>query len=245
MKLIETHSRQEHILYDAELIENPTTSYFEMESWNKRGALNGVAKGRGTTAFVHYAGQEYVLRHYRRGGMVARFVEDRYLWSGLAQTRAWREWHLLAELRGRNLPVPQPVAARVLRRGLFYQADILMRRIPEAGTLADLLMESAMAVSLWRELGRTLRNFHAAGVFHADLNASNILLDGQNNFHLIDFDRGCLREPQRHWPQANILRLRRSLEKFQDKAKKSQKSFYFSEADWQALLQGYEVNSSG
>jgi len=245
MKLTETHSRQEHILYDAELIENPTTSYFETESWRKRGALNGVAKGRGTTAFVHHAGQEYVLRHYRRGGLVSRFVEDRYFWSGLAQTRAWREWHLLAELRSRNLPVPQPVAARVLRSGLFYKADILMHRIPEAGTLADLLMGSAMTVSLWRGLGQTLRNFHVAGVFHADLNASNILLDRQENFHLIDFDRGCLREPQQRWQEANILRLRRSLEKFLGKAKKSQKSFYFGEADWQALLQGYEANSLG
>ncbi len=242
MKLTEAHSKQEHILYDAELIENPTTSYFELENWRKRGGLNGTAKGRGTTAFVHHAGQEYVLRHYRRGGMVARFVKDRYIWRGLLQTRAWREWHFLAELWKKKLPVPQPVAARVLRQGLFYRADILIRRIPESETLADLLMESAMTVSLWQKLGQTLRNFHAAGVFHADLNASNILLDRQENFHLIDFDRGCWREPQRRWQQANILRLRRSLEKFLDK---SQKVFYFSESDWQALLQGYEANSLG
>ncbi len=245
MKLTEAHSKQEHILYDAELIENPTTSYFEPESWRKRGALNGTAKGRGTTAFVHHAGQEYVLRHYRRGGLVARFVNDRYIWRGLAQTRAWREWHLLAELWKKKLPVPQPVAARVLRHGLFYRADILMCRIPESETLADSLMASVMAVSLWQKLGQTLGNFHAAGVFHADLNASNVLLDKLENFHLIDFDRGSLRRPQQHWQQANLLRLKRSLDKFADKAEKQQTGFYFSESDWQALLQGYEVNSLG
>ena len=245
MKLTEAHSKQEHILYDAELIENPTASYFEPESWRKRGALNGTAKGRGTTAFVHHAGQEYVLRHYRRGGLVAHFVNDRYIWRGLAQTRAWREWHLLAELRKKKLPVPQPVAARVLRQGLFYRADILMCRIPGSETLADSLMASAMAVSLWQKLGQTLRNFHAAGVFHADLNASNILLDRQENFHLIDFDRGSLRRPQQRWQQANLLRLKRSLDKFSDKTEKQQTGFYFSESDWQALLQGYEVNSLG
>ncbi len=245
MKLTEAHSKQDHILYDAELIENPTTSYFEPESWRKRGALNGTAKGRGTTAFVHYAGQEYVLRHYRRGGMVARVVKDRYIWRGLSQTRAWREWHLLAELWKKKLPVPQPVAARVLRQGLFYRADILMRRIPESETLADSLMESAMAIPLWRKLGQTLRNFHDSGVFHADLNASNILLGRQENFHLIDFDRGSLRRPNRNWQQANLLRLKRSLDKFADKAEKQQTCFYFSESDWQALLQGYDGNSLG
>jgi len=177
--------------------------------------------------------------------MVARFVKDRYIWRGLSQTRAWREWHLLAELWEKKLPVPQPVAARVLRLGLFYRADILMCRIPKSETLADSLMESAMAVSLWQKLGQMLRNFHAAGVFHADLNARNILLDGQENFHLIDFDRGRLRKPDRRWQQANILRLKRSLAKFSDKAEKQQTRFYFSESDWQALLQGYDGNSLG
>ncbi len=239
MKLTETHSKQEHILYDAELIENPTASYFEAESWRKRDAVNGIAKGRGTTVFVQHAGQDYVLRHYRRGGLIARFVEDRYVWSGLLQTRAWREWHLLADLWRKKLPVPRPIAARVQRLGLFYRADILMCRIPESETLADFLMESAMAAPLWQRLGRRLRDFHNAGVYHADLNARNILLDGQENFHLIDFDQGRIRRPHRRWEQANILRLKRSLDKFSDKTEKNQPRFYFTESDWQALLLGY------
>lgn len=239
MKLIETHSKQEHILYDAELIENPTGSYFETESWRKRDALSGIAKGRGTTVFVQHAGQDYVLRHYRRGGLIARFVEDRYVWHELAQTRAWREWHLLAELRQKKLPVPQPVAARVLRQGLFYRADILMRRIAAAQTLADLLLDSTLLAPLWQRLGQVLRQFHDAGVYHADLNARNIMLDRQENFHLIDFDRGALRRPHRRWQQANILRLKRSLDKFFNQAEIDQTRFYFSDSDWQALLQGY------
>ncbi len=239
MKSTETHSKQDHILYDAELIENPTASYFETESWLKCDALKGIAQGRGSSAFISFAGQDYVLRHYRRGGLVARFVQDRYFWPGLSQTRAWREWHLLAELWKMKLPVPRPVAARVLRLGLFYRADILMCRIPESETLADSLMKSAMAAPLWQKLGRTLRDFHDLGVYHADLNAGNILLDGQENFHLIDFDRGTLRRPNRRWQRANILRLKRSLDKFYDKAEAGQTCFYFTELDWQALLQGY------
>ncbi len=239
MKLIETHSKQEHILYDAELIENPTGSYFEEENWRKRDALNGIAKGRGATVFVQHAGRDYVLRHYRRGGLVARFVEDRYFWAGLLQTRAWREWHLLAELWQKKLPVPQPVAARVLRQGLFYRADILMGRITAAQTLADVLLDSALAAPLWQSLGQTLRRFHDAGVYHVDLNARNVMLDRDEGFYLIDFDRGALRRPHRRWQQASVLRLKRSLDKFFDKAEKNQTRFYFSESDWQTLLSGY------
>ena len=245
MKLTEIQLKKEHILYDAELIENPDSSYFEVESWRKRDALSGAAEGRGTTVFVQLAGQEYVLRHYRRGGMIAHLVEDRYLWTGLSQTRAWREWHLLAELWKKDLPVPQPVAARVTRDGLFYRADILICRIPETQTLADSLMHAAMDAVCWKELGRMLRRFHDQGVFHADLNARNILLDEQENFHLIDFDRGCIRKPQSRWQQANCLRLRRSLDKFSAQAVQSQTDFYFNESDWRLLLQGYEGNSCG
>jgi len=246
MKATETHSKLDHIVYDAEQIENPDSSYFEIESWRKRDALTGTAEGRGTTVFVQLAGgRDYVLRHYRRGGLVARLIEDHYFWTGLSQTRAWREWYLLAELWKKNLPVPQPVAARVIRHGLFYRADILMRKIPQTQTLADVLMNAAMDARLWKKLGQTLRVFHEQGVFHADLNARNILLDKQETFHLIDFDRGYLRKADKTWQQATLSRLKRSLDKFSERAKKDKTGFYFSEADWQTLLQAYGVNSLG
>ena len=243
MKLTETQLNKEYILYDAELIENPDPSYFEVEGWRQRGALGGEALGRGTTVFVQEAGQEYVLRHYRRGGMIARLVADRYFWTGLAQTRAWREWRLLAEMWKRTLPVPRPVAARVTREGLFYRADILMCRIPGTQTLADVLMNTVLSTSDWKTLGVLLKRFHEQGVFHADLNARNILRDEQGKFYLIDFDRGRLRKPQRRWQEANCLRLKRSLLKFAEQAAQSQTDFYFDEADWQVFLQAYAGNS--
>jgi len=245
MKVTEAHSKTEHILYDAELIENPDSSYFELEHWRKRDALTGAAEGRGTTVFVQLADQEYVLRHYRRGGMIARLVADRYFWTGLSQTRVWREWRLLAELWKRELPVPQPVAARVQRHGLFYRADILMCKIPHTQTLADSLMNTALEVALWEKLGQTLSEFHKQGVYHADLNARNILLDEKGTFHLIDFDQGYFRKTEKAWQQATILRLKRSLDKFSEKAKKDKTGFHFTKADWQTLLQAYEANSFG
>jgi 3-deoxy-D-manno-octulosonic acid kinase len=59
-------------------------------------------------------------------------------------------------------------------------------------------------------VGAEIARFHAHGVYHADLNAHNILLTDASVW-LIDFDRGELRHPARAWQQANLARLKRSL----------------------------------
>jgi hypothetical protein len=42
---------------------------------------------------------QWVLRHYRRGGAVARrLLADRYVWAGEERVRAFAEWRLLARL---------------------------------------------------------------------------------------------------------------------------------------------------
>ena len=80
----------------------------------------------------------------------------------------------------------------------------------------------------WREIGVCIRRFHASGVWHADLNAHNILMDRVGGIWLIDFDRG---ERRKHgaWGQGNLARLQRSLRKLG----------YDDAQTWQALLQGY------
>src|SRR6185503_20837625 len=102
-----------------------------------------------------------------------------------------------------GLPVPQPVAAQVRRAGpLLYRCDLITRRIPGARSLAELVAGPAS----WEEAGRCVRRFHAAGVWHADLNAHNLLFDGDGRAHLIDFDRGERRVAAAGWQQANLAR---------------------------------------
>ncbi len=225
-----------YILYDADLDENPELLGFDAKYWAARSAIVGFAEGRGTTFFVQFGGVDYVLRHYRRGGFIARYSEDRYIWTGLKQTRAWREWHLLVWMREKGLPVPQPVAVRIKHAWLTYTADIMTRRIPQTTTLAEELSRHALTEGYWVALGNMLRRFHQQGVYHADLNANNVLLDAGGRFYLIDFDRGRLRKADPQWQLANLARLRRSL----DKLKSLQRNYYFAESDWQKLLQGYD-----
>ncbi|HEB99083.1 MAG TPA: 3-deoxy-D-manno-octulosonic acid kinase, partial [Thiotrichales bacterium] len=224
-----------YILYDADLIASPQQLVFDASDWAARSAIIGFAEGRGTTFFVQHEGRDFVLRHYLRGGFIARVSADRYVWLGCRRTRAFREWHLLARMREMSLPVPQPAAARVIRRGLFYTADLMTVRIPEATTLSELLTREPLAEGYWIALGSLLLRFHVSGVYHADLNANNILLDRGGRFHLIDFDRGRLRRPGRRWQEANLNRLRRSL----DKLARTEPEFHFREQDWQNLLTGY------
>jgi 3-deoxy-D-manno-octulosonic acid kinase len=235
MKAVEVKVDNRYILYDADCIENPASFGFDANYWASRDAIIGFAEGRGTTFFVQYAGEDYVLRHYRRGGFIARLSTDQYIWTGLRRTRAWREWHLLAQLREMGLPVPQPVAVQVVQNGATYSADIMTRRISHTTTLAEELGRHALSEDTWQELGRMIRRFHSHGVWHADLNANNVLIDAENRIYLIDFDRGRLRQLAQKWQQANLDRLKRSLLKLQRKME----CFYFAESDWQTLLAGY------
>jgi 3-deoxy-D-manno-octulosonic acid kinase len=207
------------ILYDDALLSHADESRF---SPSGRAAVGG----RGAAWIVPGEDGEWVLRHYRRGGLAAKLSTDLYLWTGLELTRPWLEWHLLAELHTLGLPVPRPVAARVVRAGLGYRGDLLTRRIPAARTLAELLQTRAKLP--WHDVGVTLRRFHDASVWHADLNAHNVLVDEGGGVWLLDFDRS---ERRLHgpWKRANLERLQRSLRKLGLE----------DPAGWSELLAGY------
>lgn len=235
------HDGKEHILYDADEAIHADSALFEPAAWRRFEPLGGARGGRGEAFILDDGAREFVLRHYRRGGLPGRLIRDRYLWTGLERSRAWREWRLTAELFRRGLPVPQPIAARVVRAGFGYRADLLTLRIPNARTLAQSLIDRALPEARWRALGATIRRFHEAGLRHADLNAHNILLD-EEKIYLIDFDRSRLHPPARQseqgarrWQQANLARLERSLHKI----RRAHPAMHFSDENGRALLTGY------
>lgn len=166
--------------------------------------------GRGSAWFVEAEFGRGVLRQYRRGGLVARLITDRYLYLGERRVRSLREFALLCRMSELGLPVPRPLAAGYLRRGIAYRAAILVERIESARSLADQLRVSP-DVPDWPAIGAALAQFHRCRVFHADLNAHNILMDGAGQVHVIDFDRGRIMARPGRWCLATLARLRRSL----------------------------------
>ena len=227
-----------HILFDAGSLTGPGDELFCREELARRGLVTGVARGRGETCFLRWGEEEWVLRHYRRGGVVAKVVDDVYFGSNPGKTRSWREWRLLAELYAQGLPVPRPVAARAVMNRGGYRADLVTVRIPRTQTLSHHLLQEPLAADDWIAIGACLGRFHAAGVYHADLNAGNILLGEEQSVYLIDFDRGALRPPGR-WQSTNLARLFRSLRKF----KRRSADFHFTPEDWTRLLEGYRASA--
>jgi 3-deoxy-D-manno-octulosonic acid kinase len=197
--------------------------------------------GRGEMRVTRHADQDYVIRHYHRGGKFARVTQDRYLWNGLDLSRPWREWRLLAELYAQGLPVPRPLAAKLTRHGVIYRADLATARLPADGPLAELLLRVPLAESVWQKIGRVIWDFHACGVCHADLNASNIVLaDGGTRIWLLDFDKAERRALAHAWQRANLERLKRSL----DKVCRENPQMNFTPHEWHCLFSAYSKASN-
>lgn len=222
------------LLFDSKRAPNVSDDWLDPQWWQQRGDVTMPEGGRGSAWFIAADDRELVLRHYRRGGLIARWSRDRYVWTGAESTRSFAEWYLLYQLREAGLPVPVPIAATYLRRGFTYTATLLIERIPRSHSLAALLAKAPQPHDTWVGLGRCLKRFHRGGVFHADLNAHNVLCDEDGTTWLVDFDRGELRKPGL-WCDSNLVRLRRSLEKLS----LGWPAGHFGDTDWLALLAGY------
>ena len=187
--------------------------WFDRDFWESRGARRHTSTGRSPVLILDRGDESWVLRHYRRGGAVARFVDDHYVFTGLNRTRAFREWHLLRRLERWNLPAPVAIAACVVRSAWLYQADIITRYLPDTRALSALLKQERVADVTWRRIGLMLRRFHDHGVDHPDLTAHNILVDAHGAVFLVDFDNAFLRQAGGRWAQRGLARFERSLRK--------------------------------
>ncbi|MDD8060726.1 MULTISPECIES: 3-deoxy-D-manno-octulosonic acid kinase [Shewanella] len=224
-----------HIAWCEPSAKDLTPQDFAVSVWQTKNAVVGQSKGRYTTWFVKTdSAQTWVLRHYWRGGLIGKFNRDSYLYTGLMQTRAMAELAILETLHQEGFAVPRPIAANVVRFDVRYRADIMIEHVAGAKDLVAYLSLQPIAEQQWYALGQLIAQFHLRGVYHADLNAKNILL-AHERFYLIDFDRGELRQPNKGWQQANLDRLLRSFNKEQTKLP----SLAFSQQCWQQLIDGY------
>ncbi|MDX1588704.1 MAG: 3-deoxy-D-manno-octulosonic acid kinase [Oleiphilaceae bacterium] len=181
--------------------------------WWGASARPVASGGRGSAWFIQHDAGNWVLRHYSRGGMVARVSQRTYGYTGAERVRSFAEFRLLNRMVELGLPVPEPVAAFYQRRtAMAYQAAILVRTIPDAVTFADQLPDHPPR--LWRDLGHLIRRFHDQGIDHPDLNCHNVLISRQS-LYLIDFDKGQMRQGDvsSPWARKNLERFWRSVRK--------------------------------
>lgn len=231
-----------YCLYNSHEINPFAPNMLDVSYWQNNNAITGSAQGRGTTWFVKHTNKpskqtkHWVLRHYYRGGLIGKIINDSYWFTSQKNTRAAREFALLDYMQTLALPAPKPVACRVIRHGLFYCADLLSSRIEHAQDLVALLSKQTLSAALWKKIGITIKRFHDNNIYHHDLNAHNILIDKSDNVFLIDFDQGEVRKNnQASWQQANMARLQRSFVKELNKLP----TFHWQQDNWQLLLEGY------
>jgi 3-deoxy-D-manno-octulosonic acid kinase len=177
-----------------------------------------VAAGRGGAYRIALPGAPAaVVRPYRRGGVLARLVRTTYVGPF---PRPLRELAATVEARRRGVPAPEVLAARV-EGSLVYRGALVTAELAGAATLLEALRRAPDAGAqraLAARAGRAVGRMHAAGVFHADLNLTNVVVhpgrDG-DDVTLLDFDRARLRATPLG-PRArrrNLARLARSLAK--------------------------------
>jgi 3-deoxy-D-manno-octulosonic acid kinase len=221
------------ILFDPAHFTAPEEQIFSYQYWESNEAIVGQALGRGTTYFFQHNNNEYVLRHYRRGGLIGKVLSDQYMYKGIEQSRAWQEFKLLQYMQTLGLTSPEPSAAMVTKRGLYYQADIISKKIPNAQDLHHILLEKRLSADVWKKIGQTIAKFHNHQIYHHDLNIHNIMLDNEYRVWLIDFDK-CGIKQGNNWKKSNIARLKRSFGKEQ-----RLRSIHWQLSDWQILMSAY------
>lgn len=217
MKPVIENGKSQAVIYDANLMGVPGPEHFNVDYWRAENSVVGEAIGRGSAWFLDTAFGPVVLRRYLRGGWVAKFNRQCYFYTSIKRSRPFREFNILAALYDQGLPVPRPVAALCEHHGVLSSGALITSRLESAQTLADLLPDGKSAADRatipWEQIGGCIRQFHAAGVWHADLNARNIMLNAQMQVFLIDFDRARFTPGKEVSGEGNLKRLKRSLVK--------------------------------
>ncbi|MEC9375153.1 MAG: 3-deoxy-D-manno-octulosonic acid kinase [Pseudomonadota bacterium] len=227
------------IVYDDSLLNQINFDMFDPEFWSESKVVPGYSGGRGPAYYIRHENDDWVLKHYHRGGLVGRIIQDGFFWAGQDNCRSVIEFDLLAEIIGLGLPAPVPVAAQIERSGLKYSADLITQLIPDVIPLSNRLASGSFSDEIWSNVGKCIANFHIHGFYHADLSAHNLQINTEGKIYLLDWDRGRKMVPGK-WRQKNLDRLRRSFIKIS-----LNQDIRFSLDKWDLLLQGYfSVESS-
>lgn len=169
--------------------------------------------GRGGTWRLVLDGGAAVIRFGRRGGVLGHVVHSWYvsLWP-----RPWRELRVSVLARDRGAPIPEVLAVCVHGWGA-YRSAIVTDEVPRVTTAIAALRGAAAGaprLAIGRAAGIAVARLHAAGVVHADLNLTNLLV-GDAGVVIVDLDRArlCSRALGRRARARSLRRLARSARK--------------------------------
>jgi 3-deoxy-D-manno-octulosonic acid kinase len=144
--------------------------------WAKNRSPRDTFTGRGEAYGVMLGPVPVVVRHARRGGMLARVLHDRYLGA----PRFLREIAMSRHLASAGIATPEVVAAVEYPAGIGHRADVATQRV-DGRDLATIFFgddppsPEARPIIL-REVGKAVRRLHDGGFVHPDLQLRNVLI---------------------------------------------------------------------
>lgn len=236
-----------HKKYEAQLSEQDLNTFFglygnsntqplciQSEAKSKGHPYDQYARGLETGASYHgrtpcksillksLNNGSFVVRDYWHGGMFGKLLRDIF-WQGV---RPIQELVICESASQKGIPTIEIVAIIKNRfLGPFYKSKLISREIKNSIDLMELLLRYdkntfyARKRAIISKVAHAIKEMHDAGIYHADLNLKNILLQtvGRDEFvaYIIDLDKS--KQCNELKPRSrikNLMRLDRSLEKF-------------------------------
>jgi len=156
--------------------------------------------GRGKISKIECQGSSYVVRLFRRGGVIAKLNNSFFLQPFLKSDtfRPFLEYKILMKLISHGIKVPSPKAAIVKRYvGGFYQGALVTKELVGSKNFLDLIVDKSsdrnMLVENSYRAGVEAAKSIRAGIHHIDLHPGNVLCVS-NVVYLIDFDKAICHE---------------------------------------------------
>ena len=168
--------------------------------------------------------EKMVIKHYTRGGFARKLSKDIF-WGKL---RPIRELKVLEEAKLRKVQTAEILAVIIHKMpGFFYKAYLVSKAIPggiDLKTYIERLNQTSTNTGLKEKrqaiisVARAVRNMHDKGIYHADLNMKNIVIQKQTPIlpvsYIIDFDKSTIAEHLSLKNKfKNLFRLHRSADK--------------------------------
>jgi len=164
-----------------------------------------LLKGRNLIPCIPIKGstERMIIKHYEHGGLFRKITRDIFF----GDSRPFRELAILKAASQKGLQVPEVLAARVSRIfGPLHKGEIICKEIPDSANLLEYLErlnEKSMKEKIyWKReiidsLAEAIRKMHSSGIYHADLNIKNILIQNVGEkirVYLLDFDRSKIKD---------------------------------------------------
>jgi len=155
-----------------------------------QGAAGSIVGGRGTLMRLRLPGDPEItilVKLMKRGGIYSLINRQLHL----SMSRLFRQARLSRFLERHGVPSAEMLFGRAERlAGPFYRLHMGTMEAPNTRPLLEILEEEhdspsrgrsrESALAAFHDSGQLIRALHEAGVLHADLNLSNILVTGRD-----------------------------------------------------------------